>query len=102
MKYLIEKHSDSVEAKQQKEALSRLVAISLTGERGDKKNMNNPNVTIADCGEGQAPDSLPETILSLGKSNKMRISIVQGKHNMGGSGVAKFTDLQVVISQKIL
>ena len=100
MKYLIEKHSDSVEAKQQKEALSRLVAISLTGERGDKKNMNNPNVTIADCGEGQAPDSLPETILSLGKSNKMRISIVQGKHNMGGSGVAKFTDLQVVISRK--
>lgn len=96
LKYIQECNSTASEIKNVKENTSRLVAISLTGA----KHPDNPNVTIADRGEGQTPDSLPDTILSLGKSNKIRIPIVQGKHNMGGSGVAKFTELQVIVTRK--
>ncbi|MCS0823924.1 hypothetical protein NX029_08070 [Cytobacillus firmus] len=96
LKYILECNSKASDVKKIKDDVSRLVAISLTGA----KNPHNPNVTIADQGEGQTPDSLPGTILSLGKSNKIRIPIVQGKHNMGGSGVAKFTELQVIITRK--
>jgi hypothetical protein len=96
LKYFKECNSTASEEKKVKEEISRSVAISLTGA----KHPDNPNVTIADRGEGQTPDSLPDTILSLGKSNKIRIPIVQGKHNMGGSGVAKFTELQVVVTRK--
>ncbi|MCM3790345.1 hypothetical protein M3221_18375 [Domibacillus indicus] len=96
LKYIQERYSTASDIKLIKDDISRLVAVSLTGA----KSPENPNITIADRGEGQTPDSLPDTILSLGKSNKIRISIVQGKHNMGGSGVAKFTELQVVVTRK--
>ncbi|MDF9412479.1 hypothetical protein E1B06_12315 [Brevibacillus laterosporus] len=96
LKYIKKCNSTASDEKRVKDDLSRLVAISLTGA----KKPDNPNVTIADRGEGQTPDSLPDTILSLGKSNKIRISMVQGKHNMGGSGVAKYTELQVIITRK--
>ncbi|WP_194758334.1 hypothetical protein [Priestia megaterium] len=96
IKNIYECNSTASDTKKAKDDISRLVAISLTGGT----HPNNPNITIADRGEGQTPDSLPETILSLGKSNKIRIPIVQGKHNMGGSGVAKFTDLQVILTRK--
>jgi len=49
-----------------------------------------PSLTISDRGEGQTPDLFPETFLSIGKSNKMRIPFVQGKYNMGGTGVFLF------------
>ncbi|MEC2158012.1 hypothetical protein [Virgibacillus halodenitrificans] len=64
---------------------------------------SNPNYTIIDQGEGQSPKSLPESILSLNKSNKLRIPFVQGKFNMGGSGVLQFCgqhNLQLVISKR--
>ncbi|MCG7344781.1 hypothetical protein MHZ92_11600 [Sporosarcina sp. ACRSL] len=96
LKYIQACNSTASNVKKVKEDISRLVAISLTGGTYP----DNPNVTIADRGEGQTPDSLPDTILSLSKSNKIRIPIVQGKHNMGGSGVAKFTELQVIVTRK--
>lgn len=61
------------------------------------------NITIADCGEGQTPDRLPETILSLNKSNKMYIPFVQGQFNQGGTGTLRFCgkhNLQLVISRR--
>ena len=61
------------------------------------------NITIADCGEGQTASSLPDTILSLNKSNKMYIPFVQGQFNQGGTGALRFcgTDnLQLVISRR--
>jgi hypothetical protein len=64
---------------------------------------SKPCFTIADCGEGQAPDEMPETLLSLTRSNKLRIPFVQGKFNMGGTGVFKFCgkqNLQLVISRR--
>ena len=46
---------------------------------------------------------MPDTLLSLDKKNKLRIQFVQGKFNMGGTGVLKFCGrdgLQLVISKR--
>jgi len=67
------------------------------------KPPSNPSLSIADCGEGQTPRMMPETLLSLNKSNKLRIPFVQGKFNMGGTGVLKFCghyNLQLVVSRR--
>ena len=61
------------------------------------------NITIADCGEGQTPERLPETILSLSKSNKMYVPFVQGQFNQGGAGALRFcgkNNLQLVVSRR--
>lgn len=68
---------------------------------GDKKK---PSFTIIDKGEGQTPKRIPETILSLTKSNKLKIPFVQGKFGMGGSGVLRFcskeSNLLLIISKR--
>jgi len=63
----------------------------------------NPSFTIADTGEGQTPEMMPATFLSLTKSNKLRIPFVQGKFNMGSTGVLKFcgkNKLQLILSRR--
>jgi hypothetical protein len=63
----------------------------------------NPCYLIIDKGEGQTPNKMPDTLLSIGKSNKLRIPFVQGKFNMGGTGVFQFCgrrNLQLVISKR--
>ncbi|NLJ40252.1 MAG: hypothetical protein GX352_01360 [Clostridiales bacterium] len=77
--------------------MSRKIILATTGER------SSPNYTIVDQGEGQSPDRMPSTILSIGKSNKLRIPFVQGKFNMGGTGVLQFcgkNNLQLVITKR--
>jgi len=69
-------------AEQTKLALGiRLVAV------GTNKD---PSYLVIDSGEGQTPRSFPDTFMSLGRSNKMRIPFVQGKYNAGGTGVLQF------------
>jgi hypothetical protein len=63
----------------------------------------NPCFTISDLGEGQTPERMPETFLSLTKSNKLRIPFVQGKFNMGGTGVFEFcgpNGLQLIVTRR--
>lgn len=63
----------------------------------------NPNYAIIDKGEGQSPARLHDTILSLRKSNKLKIPFVQGKFNMGGTGVFRFCgdrNIQLVVSKR--
>jgi hypothetical protein len=63
----------------------------------------NPCFTITDCGEGQTPEEMPHTLLSLDRTNKLRIPFVQGKFNMGGTGVLKYCghhNLQLVVSRR--
>jgi len=70
---------------------------------GASARSGNPCFTISDCGEGQTPERFPETFLSLTKSNKLRIPFVQGKFNMGGTGVLKFCGrhgLQLIVSRR--
>ena len=61
-----------------------------------------PNLCIYDNGEGQTPEALPDTIVSLGKSNKKKIPFLQGQYNMGGSGVSKFCKdgIQLIVTKK--
>jgi hypothetical protein len=62
-----------------------------------------PCYTIIDDGEGQTPDDFPETLLSLLRENKTSIPFVQGKFNMGGTGVLQFAGFhgfQLVISRR--
>lgn len=77
------------------------VGLSITLVATGSKS--KPCFTIADDGEGQTPDDMPDTLLSLTRTNKLRIPFVQGKFNMGGTGVFKFCgkqNLQLVISRR--
>lgn len=74
-----------------------LTATGVTAHEG------NPCFTISDCGEGQTPAMMPDTLLSLDKTNKLRIAFVQGKFNMGGTGALRFCgrhNLQLVLSRR--
>jgi hypothetical protein len=74
-----------------------LAATGFTPKEG------NPCFTIADKGEGQTPQSMPKTFLSLTGNNKMRIPFVQGKFNMGGTGILKFcgyNNFQLILTRR--
>ena len=76
---------------------SRNITLVATGRR------SNPCLTIADVGEGQTPNRLPDTFLSIDRENKLRIPFVQGKFNMGGTGALKFCGhhhFQLVLSRR--
>lgn len=81
----------------QREELANNIGFVASGRK------NTPNYTVFDWGEGQTPETMPHTLLSLSKSNKLRIPFVQGKFNMGGTGVLQFCgerNLQLVISRR--
>jgi hypothetical protein len=82
----------------------REVAQEITfAATGDRPHEGNPCFTIADQGEGQTPERMPDTLLSIGKKNKLHIQFVQGKFNMGGTGVLKFCgrhNLQFILSRR--
>ena len=79
----------------------RLLTVSATGHM---PAAGKPSISIADQGEGQAPDSFPDTFMSLHRSNKLRIPFVQGKFNMGGTGALQFcggeSKVQLVVSRR--
>jgi hypothetical protein len=80
--------------------VARGITLAATGA---KPGSGNPSFTIADTGEGQTPEQMPDTLLSLNRSNKLRIPFVQGKFNMGGTGVLKFCgkhNIQLVLSRR--
>lgn len=77
---------------------SRSITIALTGAQRAA-----PTVSVADAGEGQAPERIPDTILSLMRGIKKGIPFVQGKWNMGGTGALRFCGyhkLQLVLSKR--
>lgn len=80
--------------------VARGITLAATGM---KVQDGDPCITIADIGEGQTPRDFPHTFLSLEKSNKLRIPFVQGKFNMGGTGVLEFCgkrNLQLIVSRR--
>lgn len=81
--------------------LAENVSIIATGEK------KNPSYCIIDKGEGQRPNKVEKTLLSLSKENKLRIPFVQGKFGMGGTGVfgfcgngVKANNLQLIITKR--
>ncbi len=58
--------------------------IGITGEP------DSSCFTIVDNGEGQASETFPETFLSLSSKLKSGLPYVQGKYNMGSSGVLRY------------
>ena len=80
--------------------VAREITLAITGA---KPSDGYPCFTISDCGEGQIPRKFPDTLLSLHRSNKLRIPFVQGKFNMGGTGALRFCgndNLQLVVSKR--
>lgn len=81
----------------ERKRLAEKISLVATGRK------RNPCYTIIDQGEGQTPKTMPDTLLSIGKSNKLRIPFVQGKFNMGGTGVFQFCgkkNIQLIISKR--
>jgi len=62
---------------------------------GNLPKEGNPNYTVFDSGEGQIPSRISKTFMSINKSNKIRIPFVQGKFNMGGTGVFRFCNTSI-------
>jgi len=85
-----------------RQELSDMLFLVATGAtKGD------PSYTIVDKGEGQTPQRMPATLLSLpssGKPYKAKIPFVQGVFNMGGTGVLPFcspkSNYQLIISRR--
>jgi hypothetical protein len=85
----------------QRREVSRDITMVVTGA---KPEAGNPCISIADAGEGQSPEELPNTILSLSKGIKKGIAFVQGRFNMGGTGALRFCgrrNLQLVVSKRL-
>lgn len=64
------------------------LVIGITGAKIKREGL--PCYTFVDNGEGQNPDNFPDTFLSLSAGNKKSIQFVQGKYNMGSSGVLRY------------
>ncbi len=64
------------------------LVIGITGARSKKEGL--PCYTFADNGEGQRGKDFEDTFLSLSAGNKKSIPFVQGKYNMGSSGVLRY------------
>ena len=60
------------------------------GVTGGTKREESLCFTFVDNGEGQRPSDFEDTFLSLSKGNKSNIPFVQGKYNMGSSGVLTY------------
>ncbi len=82
-------------------AEGRLLTVAATGFMPSE---GLPSITVADQGEGQTPDSFPDTFMSLTRTNRFRIHFVQGKFNMGGTGALQYCkaphNLQLVVSRR--
>jgi hypothetical protein len=67
------------------------LVVSITGSRETtRKGPEWPCYTFVDNGEGQHPANFKTTFLSLSARNKSGIPFVQGKYNMGSSGVLAY------------
>lgn len=64
------------------------LVIGITGAKNKEEGL--PCFTFIDNGEGQAPENFPNTFLSLSAGTKKSIPFVQGKFNMGSSGVLRY------------
>jgi hypothetical protein len=75
-----------------KDFAQKNLVIGITGAKSKAEGL--PCYTFVDNGEGQRPDDFERTFLSLSDGNKKSIRFVQGKFNMGSSGVLRYCGRQ--------
>lgn len=63
--------------------------LSTVGIYIERLKATDSSIIIYDRGEGQRPADFERTLLSLVKGNKASLPFVQGKYNMGSTGVLK-------------
>ena len=78
----------NISTKRRTEIAENSIGVVCTG---NLPKAGKPSYTIFDFGEGQFPSMIPKTFMSIGASNKIRIPFVQGKFNMGGTGVFRYS-----------
>lgn len=70
--------------KHRSEFAKQMIRVTAEGKR------DKPTITIIDGGEGQTPDAISKTILSLQQEIKKKIRFVYGTYNQGGSSALGF------------
>lgn len=75
-----------------------LKTVRIIGEGTAEK----PTISFVDFGEGQHPKDFPDTFLSIGGSNKIKIKFAHGVYNQGGSAALKFcgNGYQLILSRR--
>src|SRR5581483_3972056 len=84
-----------------REFAQKNLVIGVTGAKTKRTGL--PCYTFVDNGEGQRPEDFEDTFLSLSAGNKKDIPFVQGKYNMGSSGVLGYCGLKwfkLIVSRK--
>lgn len=80
---------------------SKNLVVAISGARNNKEGL--PCYTFADNGEGQNAEGFEDTFLSLSSGNKKDVPFVQGKFNMGSSGVLSYCGecwYKLIVSKK--
>ena len=83
--------------KERRKELADNILLVVTGSK------QKPSYSIIDKGEGQTPEDIPNTFLSLVKENKLNVPFVQGRFGMGSTGVLPFCgdkQIQLIISKR--
>lgn len=78
----------------------KLAAMSLIIVHDSDDSKKRPTIAFRDHGTGMSPTGVPDTILSLQKSNKLRKSYTHGVFGKGGSSADAFSDATVVVTRK--
>jgi hypothetical protein len=84
-----------------REFAQKNLVIGVTGAKTRRTGL--PCYTFVDNGEGQNPSEFEDTFLSLSAGNKKDIRFVQGKYNMGSSGVLGYCGrkwFKLIVSRK--
>lgn len=77
------------------------LVVGISGARSKAEGL--PCYTFVDNGEGQNPEEFENTFLSLSSGNKKDVPFVQGKFNMGSSGVLSYCGerwYKLIVSRK--
>lgn len=80
-----------------REAMSELALVMLLDSDNSTKR---PTIAFRDKGIGLRPAEVPNTILSLQKSNKLRKAYTHGIFGKGGSSACAFSSATIVVTRK--
>jgi hypothetical protein len=81
---------------QERRKLAGRIVVMLE-ESGTKER---PTVMIEDHGIGHTPGEMPEGVLSLNRSNKLKKPHLHGAYGQGGSATLRFSPFTIFISRK--